>query len=261
MMSGHSGGFIMHLLRKAVIWTALAVFGFSIGAVYGSDVKNEAQATEALKKSGVPLHQDPQGVVRWIESTSGELSDESMSYLPAFPKLEWLEIGGGKVTSAGVAYLKNCTSLKRLYIHDINLKEDALEWLAGLTQLEALSLARTGIDGKALKNIKAASLTVLNLSGNPILNDDLKQIAKLKGLEVLALADTKINSASMHELEGMMRLNELNLMHCAITDDALASFMPDLMPNLRIVYAEGCSISDMGVIDMRTKFPMMAIFR
>jgi hypothetical protein len=257
----------MHVLRRTVIVAALAVFSFSnvvisrgANPVYGEQNKNEAQTTAALKKLGIPIHQDSQDFVRWIEAAEGELSDEAMRYLPGLSKLEWLEIGGGKVTPSGASNLKGCVSLKRLYIHDIDLGGDSLEWLASLTQLEALSLQRTKIDGRFLKNLKAnETLTVLNLSGNPIENSDLEQIANLKKLEVLALKDTRITGEGIHKLEGMTRLNELNLMNCPVSDDDLPSFLT--MPNLRIVYAEGCNIGDMSVMDMKARFPMLAIFR
>jgi hypothetical protein len=261
---------MMHVLRKSVMLTALAVFGFSSffsGAMYGleqtkqdNQTNKEEQTAAALVKLGAPIHKDSEGFVRWIEAAGGELSDEAMRLLPSLSKLEWLEIGGGKVTPSGVANLKGCAALKRLYIHDINLDGNSLDWLANLKQLEALSLQRTGITGNFLKNLKAIdTITVLNISGNPIINDDLAQIAVLKNLEVLALANTKISATGMAKLEGMKRLNELNLMNCPVSNEDVLSFLT--MPNLRIVYAEGCNISDMEIMDLKMKFPMLAIFR
>jgi hypothetical protein len=226
-----------------------------------SSLKNdETQAANALSKIGVPLQRDSRGHVRWIEASQGELNDEAMRYMPSLAELEWLEIGGGSVTPSGIARLKGCSTLRRLYVHDINLGGDELAWLSNLLQLEALSLQRTGIDGKALKNIKATeTLAVLNLSGNDIVNEDMNEIARLKGLEVLALADTKISGSGIAKLEGMQRLNELNLSRCPLLDEDLECFLS--MPNLRIVYAEGCNFSDMAVQGMTYRFPMLAIFR
>ena len=115
----------------------------------------ESDAVSALARLGVPMHRDPKGVVRWIEATKGEFSDEAMAYLPSLSSLEWLEIGGGKVSASGAAHLKGCTALKRLYLHDINLAGDELSWLSSLKELEALSLQRTGIHGAFIKNLAA----------------------------------------------------------------------------------------------------------
>jgi Leucine-rich repeat (LRR) protein len=255
-------------LRRRIVAAVLVLLGFC--ALYAfqpldmpagnqaQQVKTESDAEAALFKLGVPLQKDNQGVVRWIEATNAELSDEALQYLPRFSKLEWLEIGGGKVSPSEISKLKGCTSLVRLYIHDVKLGNDELAWLSSLTKLEALSLQRTGINGKVLKNLATGGLTVLNLSGNDIGDDDMVQIARLKNLEVLALSDTKITGAGITKLEGMKRLNEFNIMRCPIRDSDLEPFLS--MPNLRIVYAEGCNITDIGIQSVVSRFPMLAIF-
>ena len=218
----------------------------------------EEEAVSALAKLGVPMHKDPSGVVRWIEAKKGELTDEAMSHLPFLSRLEWLEIGGGKVSVTGAAHLKGCTELRRLYIYDINLAGDKLQWLSALTKLEALSLQRTSIDESIMENIKAPGLVVLNLSGNPVGNEVLDSVARIKELEVLALADTKVTGQGLEKLRGMRRLNELNLMNCSVHDNEIEVFMS--MPNLRIVYAEGCPLSSFGIQSVIVRFPTLAIF-
>jgi len=249
--------------RKALAITAFVLFGFSLScpAQYGNarPTKEEVTAAAALTSLGVPLQRDSHGVVRWIEATEGEISDEALRHLPNLPGLEWLEIGGGKATPAGLANLKNCTALKRLYVHDIHLGGDALPWLSNLTKLEALSLQRTGIDGTVLKNIKSPVLVALNLSGDKIADQDMAQIASMQQLEVLAVADTQVEGPGIGKLEGMKRLNELNIMNCRIYDNDIEIFLS--MPNLRIVYAAGCSLNDIAVQSVVARFPMLAIFR
>ena len=218
----------------------------------------ENEAVSALEKMGVPLHRDPSGVVRWIEAKKGELTDEAMAHLPALSRLEWLEIGGGKVSSTGAAHLKGCPELRRLYIYDINLAGDKLQWLTALTKLEALSLQRTGINASIMENIKAPGLVVLNLSGNPVGDDALEAAARIKELEVLALADTNVTGPGLEKLRGMRRLNELNLMRCKIEDNDIDVFLS--MPNLRIVYAEGCPLTSYGIQSVIMRFPTLAIF-
>jgi hypothetical protein len=222
-------------------------------------VEAEKRAVAALTELNVPLGRDPSGRVQWIEAANGELTDEAMRHLPGLPTLEWLEVGGGKVTAAGTAFLKGCTALRRLYIHDVSLANDALDWLAGL-RLQALSLQRTGLSGKALQHLKApGSLTVLNLSENDIVDEDLSQVARFTGLEVLALQDTKVTGAGLARLKKMARLNVINLINCRIEDVDLVHFHS--MPNLRIVHAAGCNLSDQAVKELTDKLTMLAVFR
>lgn len=245
----------------AMLLSCIAVLkGLNADPVLSVRTEDSAQAATRLLKLGVPLEKDPKGDVRWIEAKKGELKDISMRLLPHLPKLEWLEIGNGMITQDGMRHLGRCTSLKRLYVHDISLKGQELAWISNLKQLEALSLQRTQIDGKFLKHLDTVdSLKVLNLSENPITNKDMAQIARFKNLEVLALADTLVTGPGIEELQGMARLNELNIRNCGIHDYDLSYFFS--MPNLRIVYAEGCYLSDWAVVGMIARFPSLAIFR
>jgi hypothetical protein len=164
------------------------------------------------------------------------------------------------VTATGISHLKGCSALTRLYIHDVHLSDDALAVLTDVQRLEALSLQRTGITGKVLKRLNAVStLRVLNLSGDDIGDDDIAQVARFVGLEVLALQNTRVTGAGLGKLEGMARLNVLNVSNCRFVDDDLKHF--NFMPNLRIVHAAGCNLSDKAIDDLKEKLPMLAIFQ
>ena len=223
------------------------------------DVQDEKLTVEALAKLGVPLGYDPGGRVRWIEAAGGELSDEALRALPGLPVLEWLEVGSGKITAAGLAHLKDCSALRRLYIHDVSLGTDSLSWLAAL-RLEALSLQRTGLVGASLKQLKSTgTLTVLNLSGNQITDEDLSVVAQYKNLEVLALQDTRITGNGLARLKDMARLNVVNVVNCRIVDADLKHLLT--LTNLRILQAAGCNLGDKAVKELTDKLPMLAVFR
>jgi hypothetical protein len=220
----------------------------------------ERESIKALSRLNVPVHLDVNGSARWLVAARGEMNDEALSWLPGLYNLEWLEIGGGAATASGLKHLKKCVSLKRLYIHDIDLGGNALPWLSSLKKLEALSLYRTGSDGSVLDNIKATdSLMVLNLTKSRIVDADMNRIARFKRLEVLALAATKITVVGLEKLKGMNRLNVLNLIDCNIYDADLIVFLN--MPNLRILFARGCHLSDAAIKNFKLKFLLLAIFR
>jgi len=258
------------ILLAVILFASITVLGFNPETSPRSAGKfsireqapqqmEEVRASATLVKLRVPLERDPLGRVRWIRAADGQLSDEVMRHLSALPLLEWLEIGGGNVTAAGMAFLKSCPALRRLYIHDVQLGNDPLHWLAGLRP-EALSLQRAGIDGRVLKQLRASDrLTVLNLSGNDITDDDMVEVAGFKNLEVLALKDTRVTGAGLASLRDMAKLNVLNLVNCRIGDADLEHF--ESMPNLRIVRAVGCNISDDAVDEINKKRPLLSIFR
>jgi hypothetical protein len=225
-----------------------------------ADDAESERAAASLAKMGVPLERDAQGQVRWINASQGELSDEAMKCLPSLHTLEWLEIGGGNLSAAGLVHIGGCISLRRLYIHDITLRDDELTWLSNLPRLESLSLQRTRITGKALQNLKApGSITILNLSETAVADEDLDLVRKFSGLEVLALQSTKVTGSGIAKLKGMPRLNVLNISSCRIHDSDVGTFAT--LPNLRIVHAEGCNLSDDAIQDLAAKIPLLAVFR
>jgi hypothetical protein len=268
----HSLRIIILLSTIVLVLTAWSTGYFAVAARGFQTIRNaalaekapqasaeELRAASALTKLGIPLESDPAGRVRWIEATKGELTDEAMRYLPSLTQLEWLEIGGGKVTAAGMAHLKKCTGIRRLYVHDINLADDPFDWIQDL-RLYALSLQQTGVTAKVLKPIKeTGTLTVLNLSNDPITDEDLDQVARFTSLEVLALESTKVSGIGLARLKEMKRLNVLNLINCHMGDADLEPLVS--MTNLRIVYAAGCNISDDAIEEFKEKCPLLAIFR
>lgn len=252
----------MKRMLQAILIAAALVAQFSRASEPRgrAEIRDNAQAVAALVKIGVPLERDTMGRVRWIEAVHGEINDEALRQLPGLPLLEWLEIGGGKITQSGVAHLKDCSQLRRLYIHEVRLTDRALSFLGNLQHLEALSLRSTGITGKGLKHLRTTGpLRVLNLTSDDISDQDLAQVAKFESLEVLALQDTKITGAGLANLGGMKRLNVLNLIDCPIGDGDVECFTS--MPNLRIVHAAGCNISEKAIEDFKERLPMLAIFK
>jgi hypothetical protein len=257
-------GFILRALSFILI-SATFAFSQAAGSASAETTQNannaaSERAASFLEKMGVPLERDPQGQIRWIRASQGELNDIAMQYLPDLRKLEWLEIGSGDVSSTGLAHLGNCTSIRRLFIHDIALQDNDLKFLSKLLHVEALSLQRTGITGRVLQYLKMGNtLTILNLSGDVIADEDLDAVSKFSRLEVLALQDTKITGSGLAKLEGMPRLNVLNLSNCQITDSDALLFTT--LPNLRIAHAAGCNLSESVIRDLQMKVPMLAVFR
>ncbi len=240
-------------------FAAAVFFSFVFSGPVQAQVRDAQAAVSALAKLGIPMQRDGLGRVRWIEAIHGEFSDEGLGRLSGLPSLEWLEIGGGKVTDEGMRHLKDCRGLKRLYVHDVRLNGSWLSALGDLTRLEALSLQRTGMYAKALSGLRAPSLRVLNLSGDFVRDEDMAQVARFAGLEVLALQDTNVGGAGLARLDGMKRLNVLNLTNTRLVDADLEHFLT--MPNLRIVHAAGCKISSQVIEDYKEKLPMLAIFQ
>ena len=88
---------------------------------------------------------------------------------------------------------------------------------------------------------------------------DLDRIAKFKELEVLALFKTMVTGAGIEKLQGMQKLNQLNLINCDMSNVDVKYFVT--MPNLRILYTHGSNMSDNVVYELRSKCSLLAVFK
>lgn len=108
--------------------------------------------------------------------------------------------------------LGNLTKLNKLYLTytgagNGNVVKD-IGWVKGLTELRTLSLSHNSIDNtEALSGLK--KLTYLNISGNPLQDEDLKPLSGLTNLEKLYLYDLK----KITDVSPLSKLTKLNFLH------------------------------------------------
>lgn len=87
--------------------------------------------------------------------------------------------------------------------------------------------------------------TVVNLSGTETTDADLDVLARLRGVERLALARTKITDAGMPKIGRLVRLKALDLGGTQVTDAGIAHLAE--LRNLEFLYLEGTAATDVGL--------------
>ena len=107
----------------------------------------------------------------------------------------------GKLVKLKKLYLTYCGAGNGNAIKDIG-------WAEGLTELRTLSLSHNSIDDtKALSGLK--KLTYLNISGNPLTDEDLKPLSNLTNLDKLYLYDLK----KITDVSPLSKLTKLTFLH------------------------------------------------
>lgn len=86
---------------------------------------------------------------------------------------------------------------------------------------------------QALQGIQS-QVVRLRLTGQPVQDSDIKQLAEFKNLTRLNLENTKITDSSLALLAALPNLEHLNLYGTAVTDEGLAQLAT--YPNLKVVY-------------------------
>jgi hypothetical protein len=198
-----------------------------------------------------------------LDLSSTRIIDAELPILVSMHSLALLNLSYTTVTAPGVAsfahsftdcaldlrlagtnlQLCDVKQLTDLPLKGLDLSDTAADndWLLHLpARLEKLRLARTKVTDVGLNTIVsrfACRLTLLDLSGNEITDDGVKQIRQLKKLEALSLADAKvkgqpgteaekrITNDALKELAKLRNLHELHLSGAAITNDGVTDFL------------------------------------
>lgn len=219
----------------------------------------ELAAIDTLRQRGAEIDCDDAQHVRIVELVNTKVTDDDLKLLSEFPCLESLDITGGAITEAGLVNLKGLKDLQRLYLNDLTITNDALANLSDLTKLDVLSLRNTKIDGKGIAHLKQLTqLTVLNLSKTAITNESLKQIQGMTALDTLVLADTAATGAGFAYLQPLKELRTLNVDRCKSLEGHLLKLGG--LRQLRMLYVNGCTISDVERGELEDRNGRLAIF-
>lgn len=157
-------------------------------------------------------------------------------------------------------YLLKCVGLpelQRLDITSADLFDDDLQHIAGIPNLEYLSLNRTQV--KNLEGLeKLRKLTGLELKDLKIDNESLRTVGKVKTLEYLNLLHTDIDDEGVQHLTDLRNLKKLDLSGTKITADA-AQYIKQLT-NLQSLSVNNTAITEAALIDILSLPSLQSIY-
>jgi Leucine-rich repeat (LRR) protein len=178
------------------------------------------------------------------------LTDEGLRHLSKLRRLQVLEMAGVKISDVGLKRVARCQNLRELRFGGPEYRPfgptDCTP-LAKLKKLEKLNIYRSNLTDASIKGVGALTrLTVLNVNGNAELSDvAMSEIAPLKELRLLQIAETKVTSNGMKVLAGMENLTDLYLSKTAIDDAGLESLVE--LKSLRYLELRATKITDAGL--------------
>ncbi|MCP4172495.1 MAG: PQQ-binding-like beta-propeller repeat protein [Fuerstiella sp.] len=152
-----------------------------------------------------------------------------------------------QVDDAAIEPFKRAQSLRVLIAAGTDIGPVGLAHLAELPELAAIDLevcdnvSDTSCDVLArMKNLKALVLKKTGFEPDRISGAGLRQLADLRGLQLLNLYGNAINDKATTQLQALESLRDLDLSLTAISDEGLQSltFLQKLT-ELRLLYSEG----------------------
>lgn len=210
-----------------------------------------------------------------LDLADTDLTDLGMVHLPKFENLTRLSLFYCNITNAGLQHLSSMTNLEVLNLDSREIGDDGLSHLRNLSRLrsldvfsgritdmgcahlskikslESLELCGGGVGDLGCAHLASLeNLTSLNLSQNErITNRGAASLAALTKLKALNLSNTRVNSAALRFLGGLVRLQSLALYGCrGIKDGASIENLQSELPSLKCLRLNSTSDND-GVIE------------
>jgi len=154
---------------------------------------------------------------------TSKISDQGLKQLPRLPKLHSLEIGSPLVTGDGfLALAVHCPNLTRLAVIGVPLDQCRFADLRGFEKLRKLSFHKCAVADEQWPFLAAAlTLEDLELTGVPVGDAGLEQIARMKSLTQLRLTTSKATH------NGVMKFKAMKP-DCVVISDV---YKPELDPN------------------------------
>lgn len=138
---------------------------------------------------------------------------DSLAFAHLYPNLKLLDIGGNDLSQLNLVELGNFKQLKSLNISQTLLSKDQardLQYMESLESLEELNASQTTVRGFDFSKI-GPHLKHLDLHESNVTNGDATSIQRLKALEWLSLASTKMDGKMVKKLASLPDLKVLKL--------------------------------------------------
>ncbi|MFN7919266.1 MAG: hypothetical protein U0Q16_04170 [Bryobacteraceae bacterium] len=197
------------------------------------------------------------------------VTDEGLAVVKSWPKIERLDFRGTKVTDNTLATLAGKDSIAALDIGYAEVTDSGLQHLTRFKGLRELSFGGNKMTEVGLEVLRSLpNLTKLDISGKQrtdsglwfvgITDIGLDPVSTLRELRDLNLSGTQITSKGIARLEGLKKLERLNLFGVKrVNDDAMRALAA--LPALRWVDLKDTGVSSKGFEELKRLRPELKI--
>lgn len=142
----------------------------------------------------------------------------------------------------------------------IETTDSGLVHLAGLTQLQSLSLQGRQVTDAGLAHLRTLTqLQTLSLHDMQVSDAGLIHLQGLKQLQYLSLGGTQVTDAGLAHLRRLTQLQDLSLGGTQISDSGLVHLQG--LTQLRYLYLADTRVTDVGVAKLQAALPNCTIDR
>lgn len=131
-----------------------------------------------------------------------QLSEPIMEQIADFPQLRRLGLGESNVDDSWLKYLVSLPKLESLTLNHTQIGDHGLVHLSGCGELRELILLETSVTDAGLIHLKHCSkLVALNLEGTQVTDAGITHLKELKNLEKIFIRGTEVSGAGRKVLQ------------------------------------------------------------
>ena len=190
----------------------LSLIGFCVLATLASLVRaDEDSAVAVLKQLRAKVVRDdklPGKPVVEVDLRGTDAENADLAPLQELKSLRTLDVRGTMVTGSGLKVLEGLKNIQLVRLNEEQTNDKAIKTLRDIGMLHALSGAADK-EGKRPKN--ASEVQSLDLSKCHVTGTGVAELADLKNLQALNLADSLVIDRHLQDLRFLKNLNTLTL--------------------------------------------------
>jgi endonuclease YncB( thermonuclease family) len=177
-----------------------------------------------------------------------KVTDDDLVHLTSFHNLRSVDVPSTlMVTDAGLEHLAGLTQLEVLSVNWTKVTAAGVVGLVkGRRMMQRLELGGVSFDDDDLANLKdLPELRTLSLRKSGVTDKGLEHLKPFGKLRVLSLMSTRVGDAGLEHLKSLTTLEDLDLDRTAITDVGLKHLRA--LPNLRRLQMAHTAVTDAGL--------------
>ena len=159
-----------------------------------------------------------------VSLTHCPVGDDGVKHLAGHPRLvEIILYYAVNVRNEGLSHLAGMTQVESLHVGGTQVTDEGLQYLAAWSKLKSLLADDTKLTGVGFRHLAGLQkLEFLHLANAPINDEGVREIARLTSLKTLNLYNTQVTEACIDDLAKLLRLEHFAISRARFSPAGIA---------------------------------------
>lgn len=195
-----------------------------------------------------------------LDMSGSQITDRSMSRLPAQKSLHFLALDGTHISDEGIANLRALPDLLELHVDRTGLTDRGMKYIGEMKSLKNLSVRGNHISDSGIAAISGLELRSLFFSGTGVTDEALKTVGAMKQMQRLTFGMCpRITGQGIKFLEALPGLQYIDASYNSLSPEGMAALgrLPHLIV-LEFAYT-GVTTSDIKALSQMPSLEYLSL--